>query len=175
MTCTGTWLEETLLQTVKILLFYVSFLVKCQDIAMTINAFYFKIDDKTYTSFKHEGKSNITYDMATIVSEDEIDWDNLHVRKISQFVRLFTSFRIYCLDMVYILIGHGKFISIFSIEQWRWDKHIHCANGEVMAICRRGLDYDAILSNGDIVKIDINEGTISDYWKIYNGTPERII
>jgi hypothetical protein len=91
---------------------------------MTINAFYFKIDNETYTYFKHQGETNLEYNLAIPISAEDADWDNLLMKRVNQYAKIFTSFRIYTCDETYLAVSHGKFVSVFNIENWKWERHI---------------------------------------------------
>jgi hypothetical protein len=117
---------------------------------MSIYAFYFKLDDGTYQYFKHKGQSNISYSMSEPISEEDVDWDNLHLKRICKYVKLFTSFKINSTFETFAMISHGKFVSVFNIEQWRWTRHLYFEKGDVIGIYRRSSSYDVVLNTGDI-------------------------
>lgn len=56
------------------------------------------------------------------------------------------------------MISHGKFVSIYNIEQAKWVNHLLFESSEVYSLQERKLGYysetnysvDAILKNGDI-------------------------
>ena len=152
--------------------------MRCQDIALTIYSFYFKLADGTYTTFKHLGEPNVSYDLAVPISEDDADWNNLFLQRVNQYVKIFTSFRI-CTQsgsLTYVIIAHGKFLSTFNIENWKWERHIYFKNDELMAICRRGETYNIILFNGEVYSVDLAHGDQYDSpdWKT-PGKPLRVI
>ncbi len=82
-----------------------------------MTAFYFKLEDSTFKYFKHYNESGISYSMSKRLSEKEAEWDNIHVKRIQQAAKLYTSFKIVSLQETYCILSHSKFVSVYSIEQ----------------------------------------------------------
>ena len=88
--------------------------------------------------------------MSETITEEEVDWDNLHLKRINKIAKIYTGFKIVSQYETYCMISHGKYISVFNIEQWRWVNHMYFEQGDVMSIHRRSSAYDVVLFNGYI-------------------------
>lgn len=83
---------------------------------MSIGAFYFKLEDGTYQYFKHKNLSNISYSMSESITDEEIDFDNIHLKIVNQYVKLYSGFKILSKNETFVIVSHGKFVSIYNIE-----------------------------------------------------------
>lgn len=89
--------------------------------------------------------------MTERISEEEVDWDNIEIRRIQTIVRPYTSFKLISKFETFLIVGHGKYVSVFNIEQWKWINHLYFEEDEVQDILER-IDYyhyiTVLLKNG---------------------------
>ncbi|CDW79381.1 UNKNOWN [Stylonychia lemnae] len=134
------------------------------------------IENSITSYFDHKSNSNISFDQAVEISNDQLNFDQIHVRIVQNIVKIYSG-----MNMVYLkdkgqtlyLISHGKFLSIFDIEDWIWINHLQFEE-EISAIYKNQVqineyeeqdenkileqdsdvnyvpDFQVILTNGDI-------------------------
>ena len=79
-------------------------------------------DGNTYM-FQHRNQSAVSFAQAEPISDYDLEWDNIKIKKIQNYVHLYTGFKIFCLyggakQKSFVSISHGKYISIFNITDW---------------------------------------------------------
>jgi len=129
------------------------YIVIIQDIGISIGAFYFKLPDNTYTFFKHMGRSNISYSMSVPTTDEEINFDNLHLKTVSQYSRMYSGFKIVSTyDDTYVAVSHNSFISIYSVESSTWVNHLYFPDQEVIGLFSRSTVYNSTITVDALTK-----------------------
>ncbi|CDW71088.1 wd-40 repeat protein [Stylonychia lemnae] len=160
-------------------------IVKVKDIGMSIGGFYFKLDDGTFQYFKHQGRSNISYSMSQPTTDEEIDFDNIHLKIINQYVKLYTSFKVISKNETFVIVAHGKFLSLYNIEQQKWVNHLYFKNADIFEVLSRldstwssDISIDVMLKNGEWYKDVIQDFERTDPFETASltltGKPVRV-
>ncbi|CDW72998.1 UNKNOWN [Stylonychia lemnae] len=137
------------------------------DIAISLTSLYFKMQDGTYKYFDHNSNEDISFDQAVEISNDQLKFDQIHVRIVQNIVKIYSG-----MNMVHnkdtgktlYLISHGKFLSVFDIDYMTWINHLQFEE-EIFAIFKNKvsiLQDDNIVDNR-ILQEDSDDNYISDF------------
>lgn len=97
---------------------------------MTPNSLFFKLSDGNTYGFDHKDKYTASFQQIEPISPDDLEWENIIVKKIHNTVYLYKGIKLLALgnkgvNSLYIsIIAHGKFVSIYDIAEKKWTNHM---------------------------------------------------
>ena len=62
------------------------------DIGMSISTFYIKLVDNTCWTFQHKDESMVTFSKSKPISDDDLDFSQIHIKIVQNIAKIFTGF-----------------------------------------------------------------------------------